>query len=970
MKLNSKKFLAPVLALFFVLGVMVSGAVAAQPSGAASFVAYFDATQVAVGGDPVNVSINVLDEDGAVNLISSGQHGDVCFFATSQIGTAYAANFQAVNPGNPFVPANGICRHNIRYNGVSGTDTVMIGMYEAIDDGSGTGGIIAGNLIKSQKYNITVAPGTASVSRITSVYAGNGDGAGNAAGNATDTNVGQGGTTTLQWVNGRYTQTGATNIYSVAAGINFPLHVRTPLSQSGTVKVAICKVADFMYAGAATPTIIKRYLPVAVQNTIDMNVSLGVGDTVTSIEKSGYYLLVAYIERADGSIAEVPMANAAGNVQLLRVTPDVPAALSLSSPVSYVQKNAASAADILVRLVDKFGNLTADAANPVTVKFSGATIVDLAIAALNTQGRATAITAPNTPSFLLTASAGALSSLAALPFVTLADAQIKANGGALALNDFAVGVDGAPGTRTITSGQKVTLGINLAGPNLLAVGDSLTMTIGSETASGTVAADVAGWGKAEFTFKSAAAAGSGFVLTAKKANGTVLSPVSVYTPNLVAWVNLGSTSPWAAAVNFTGIQVNPGPTASIKHLGFRGTEVMKYNLGGGNALTLYGQEFQCLDASGNNVPPSNLGPQIWTSESTQFKTTMTPTGVVAEWTPNGFAANAFDQNIGLGYASNANGSNESVTFTYGAKDVGNDDLTLYNTVIPLTSHKIELFNIGGAAYSIIKLSGDMGTTTSVEMPQNGTMTLIVETLNAAGARAASAANTLMLNIDNGNVQVQWLKPAAVVTNLVNGALFDTATANQRAGIAGRAVLQINALSGTGKTTIGISQTTGSAVSNNLVVDVKAIAPDPPDPTNSVGLNAGMNAGTYATDQELNLFLNITNSKGDAYTDIKQAWFMVGLTLNGEFYLYFWDGAVLTPWDDGYWKPGAVTYDFTYPPVGAAAFEWWPGFTLDTLGVPSGEAAWYGYAYSKSELYNLLEQFDQVVFENSNSIIAE
>ena len=60
---------------------------ASQPSGAASFHVEILPYEISVDGDPVNISIQVLDEGGMVNLLSNGQEGDVLFSVTSELGT-------------------------------------------------------------------------------------------------------------------------------------------------------------------------------------------------------------------------------------------------------------------------------------------------------------------------------------------------------------------------------------------------------------------------------------------------------------------------------------------------------------------------------------------------------------------------------------------------------------------------------------------------------------------------------------------------------------------------------------------------------------------------------------------------------------------------------------------------------------------------------------------------------------------
>jgi len=126
----------PFLALAFVLSLSLGVRAECTNSGACDFKVYVDKTQTKVGGDPVNISINVLDAEGKVNTVSNGQSGDVLFEITSQLaapGTlAGNAGTFASDVAQYLRPAQGIVQTNIQYNQASGVDTIDIRMYKAV----------------------------------------------------------------------------------------------------------------------------------------------------------------------------------------------------------------------------------------------------------------------------------------------------------------------------------------------------------------------------------------------------------------------------------------------------------------------------------------------------------------------------------------------------------------------------------------------------------------------------------------------------------------------------------------------------------------------------------------------------------------------------------------------------------------------------------------------------------------------
>jgi hypothetical protein len=76
--------------LFFALVLMASDVYGEPtPSGADSLKVYLDTDQATLGGDSVNIAINILNAEGKVNTASNGQVGDVVV----KITTCWAGRF-------------------------------------------------------------------------------------------------------------------------------------------------------------------------------------------------------------------------------------------------------------------------------------------------------------------------------------------------------------------------------------------------------------------------------------------------------------------------------------------------------------------------------------------------------------------------------------------------------------------------------------------------------------------------------------------------------------------------------------------------------------------------------------------------------------------------------------------------------------------------------------------------------------
>ena len=426
-KLERWKFLmAPFLAVLMVLGVYGS-VKAATTSGAADFVAYVDKTSTTLGSDPINIAVNVLNGSGVVNTTSNGQVGDVLFEVTTQLGNTSwndstgdglinGGDAAAGAPLNGFAadvdqylqPINGRAAANIGYITVSGTDTVVIRMYESVMAGGAINPsqVVPGQLLAEKTLNISVAAGTPTVSDLAIAIGNDANNnmvpdvfANDPGGNFVDG--------ANEFVRGERLDVGVDNtadLTNSVGGAQFALHVyarnANAIDQTvsgATVKVAFVKVADITFTdGALDPelapgspftNLTQKALiytsgnPAGVEE-LDVTLTDGRWDGTVELREAGYYLPVTYQVHDDGTEAinvQRAAANGVDNIYLHYVAPNTtiaPSSIVLCSDINTIPDDPdddALADDnvgaLKVKLMDAYGN-EYPAGTQYTVSFS------------------------------------------------------------------------------------------------------------------------------------------------------------------------------------------------------------------------------------------------------------------------------------------------------------------------------------------------------------------------------------------------------------------------------------------------------------------------------------------------------------------------------------------------------------------------------------------------------------------------
>ena len=550
------KFLSLFFVLFMVLGVVSYGK-ADVTSGATDFVVYLDKTSTTLGGDPINIAINVLNASGAVNTASNGQVGDVLFEVTSQLGVTSwrditgnglinagdnLCNNGGDDDGDGFVdepdecghplngfaadvdqylqPINGRAAANITYGTVSGTDTIVVRMYESVMAGGAVNPsqVVPGQLLAEETISVTVASGAPTV-RDVAVVIGNDANNNMAPDNVIDDPGNNFGNGANEFVRGERLNTGLgingnrADMTQSMAGMQFALHVYARSANAidqtvsgAIVKVAFIKVADITFTdGNADPELAAGspftdptqkaliYTTDHPEGVEEIEVTLNDGrwDGTVELKEAGYFLPVVYQTHDDGTEAinvQRANANAINNIILHYVAPNTnvpPSSIVLSSATNTIQDdpdddalNDDNVGSLTVKILDEFGNEYPASTN-YTVSFSLNPDGSIANQAINTNNSVT------TPSF----------SIADLPD-NIGSVTIKASIAALGLDSNTLSltvVDNALANQVdIIAG---TLGGDdvFANARVVAINDNNEITVPMVIALPALGAPGAGW---------------------------------------------------------------------------------------------------------------------------------------------------------------------------------------------------------------------------------------------------------------------------------------------------------------------------------------------------------------------------------------------------------------------------------------------------------------------------------------------
>jgi hypothetical protein len=735
------KLFVPLFALMFVMGALVSGAAAAEPSGAVSFsvVAAPDSTRV--NGDPVNFVIQTLDANGNINTLSNGQVGDVLFSVTTSIGTYIwptggvgssvngglgRGEFDAVTEAN-LQPKAGLVFGSIYYDdATAGLDTATFRMYKSTITGSGE--TVAGDQIGApQIFHVDVAgPTVTGITAITDVTVENALASGAAQ---VDTLTG-----------------GETNIKVTATGTGIV-----------TVEFVGIAKADGFGNNAAGTTV-----------SVDVGVTNGFGFGTLTFTKAGYY----QIQASAGDVSFVKLQPAAtaqdlvGRQYALYARPNAPTqlALTLQKPVVGIGGSGTSGT---VKRLDANGNASgwtatgADAAEVPVALSASTTNVDLTLTSptilagdasanlpTNITGLAAgsaAIQASAAPELGLASSAGVTLYVGADLFLT---AEI----------DDGSGTAVTAGTVVRGPGQVLRV-INITSTATLAGGNPVSLKLGSFSLSS--ALDAAGAGVFSATF-----------ILPTKALGPVPAIFTLDNRTVGSYL-LGTT-----AEGDTPVQIVPGGGSVVKLVNPNGFDLAGYNANfSGRTFNIPGTQgglgahFMVADQYGNNVPfaTSNL----------------TGTLSSSNLTPGSYVVNlGTDQNSDavLNWPTSFSGtdtitltpntiSGTPAPITFDVANVGTKKLaaiaiepaateTLGNSLIPVVIETLD--NTGKRIGANVIITVQQATTVSVMRFFDGFG-------DASGTRTINGRDVFAL--DTGNVQGDVI----VKVQSTDGAISDEAT---------------------------------------------------------------------------------------------------------------------------------------------------------------------------------------------------
>lgn len=828
---NSKKFVAPLLALMFVFGVMVSGAGAAVTTGAAGFSIVAAPSSTAVNGDPVNLAIQVLDADGNINLGSNGQVGDVLFAVSSSLGTAIfptgasgaavnggvgRGSFASINEVN-LMPKEGKVLANVAYAGIAGTDTITVTMFESLI--SYANATISGDQIGAkQTMSVTVTEG-GNITRITNVALTNNVDPTEIDGDAT-------------YVDQEETVAGTAAAFQVTTGAG----------ESGLVTVEFVgiKQAD-TFGNNATGTTV----------SVDVNVNNGTGTGVATFDKAGYYEMRASANAGAVTYTKLNTVGIAandviGNRYALRVRPDVPTQLTLSltkSVLDAITTAADATTDGMVRRVDQYGNRSGyiDATLPTPIGAPAATVT------LSGSGTGTAtfpapfIMALGTsqiavPAFTGGANAGTCNVLAAaagltastaVPLIIAPDLTAGDTGGAAvsatilgAQIDNGAGVAMAAGNVVLAVGQSMKLLNITAGTDAndlirLAAGQPLSLKLGTKTltsamvAAGQNIVDTDGDGTNDDIFTAT------FTLP----TSTIAAPVDgILETGNGAFASYGLGN---AAENDYNITLVSGTGVAVKIKNPNGFDLTGFNAAfRGRSFnfpnTAQNAHFVVVDSYGNNVTFAISG----------LKGTLTSSNLIG--------GNATEVNLG----------SDAVTdqlLTWPSTFDGTDTITL----TPIATSGIPAITFDVTRIGVNGVSAINIYPAATETLANSMIPLVIETIDNSGRRGSAGLTfNLIITLETTDTLAR-LTEADGRTTIPTGSLIDTNLGgfNPAAGDAtdGRLAMALDTGGSKGELTIRVQTVDGAVVAETDVITVAHISPsplvpeDPPSGQNSVEL---------------------------------------------------------------------------------------------------------------------------------------
>ncbi|WP_028323401.1 beta strand repeat-containing protein [Desulfatirhabdium butyrativorans] len=553
---HGTKWLVAALAVAMVFGIAATGAMAAVNSGAADFTVNAFPTATSVGGDPINLTINVLDKNGNINTFSSGQYGDVLFQITTSLGTttvpasssggasSAGGYYEAMNLTN-IRPNAGVLLAAIEYGGSSGTDTVTVSMFETVINASGD--VVAGNIIGTKSVTVTVNQGT-TISKITGITFTNAvDGTDATTDSQRDT------------VSGR------------ATGIK----VTTDSGSSGKVTVSFVGIdkKDSFGNNAKGTTV-----------TADVQVSNGVGTGTVTLTKAGYYEVrgatdtVAYTRLVDPTAAT----DISGSAFQLYVRPGAAKKLALSFEKTVVAVSASAQNTNAATVVRMDSNDNASGySDPTTNPATNAGLITISLTP-------TPSTYVSTGTVTIGASSasgtGNITGLAAGTATVVASAGSTSgltDSSAVSVIAKADGLTGASvSVTTAAVGSSLTVStINeTSSPATLKAGQPVSLKFGKQTLSSTLTGSAAPY-TATFTLPTTAMSGT---LVLEMANGA-LGSFTIGT--LTTYGAAGKT---VQLINPNGFAIT-GFNANYRGLAFNFPN------------TSQGSKFQVLDQYGNDV---------------------------------------------------------------------------------------------------------------------------------------------------------------------------------------------------------------------------------------------------------------------------------------------------------------------------------------------------------------------------------
>jgi hypothetical protein len=861
-KLGRWKFLmAPFLALLmtFGLGNIAKGEVT---SGSVDFDVVFDKTETMVGGDPVNFTIRVLDEDGKINQFSDGELGDVAFKVVSQLslwgtmdinGNRFAADQDAFAPGwhgawgQPVQTSGllGLINSNLNYTGNSGTDTITVNMHEVISVMVGVNDL--GPVVASKQYQVTVGPGDPVINEIIDVEV--------LAPLANDPNV-----DFFALIN--------TTLSSVSTTSNAGQNINVTIgcsdqTQNGTVKVQLIGLPRFTGLGINNGWSFAGGLPDGdnaigiFQNNAcgtvyeaEADVVMGVGTAQfpgATLTKAGRYKVVAVFTPEAGPVVEAYQRESehGGDIDgdlnldeivLHRIEPLGATKLALSTDRTLVQPAIFPAQVIFtVRTQDQHNNRTSCGTVNRIVNFNNVSgigaVSNLTIPANRSQIRtATAAGVAKVidvgdfngvlSSFGAAAGSTVLFSASSSPLtVSNIRSLTYANNGALTADPIVgplggccclVDSDATPNTETIVAGNQVIVGVdNLLvgpGPSQIPIVHQVYLKVlrTGEIAYANLQAetvDVDGDGFINDFF-------AAFQLKTATVRDDLLfgdNTAGFIAPTRLPWSRTDGT----IAFNVNGLTVQTGTPATMQLVDSVGTAATQldafYTTNEPPVLYLYpdlrairGNHIRMTDAYGN-VVMGGVGVTI----------------VSTSGSLNGLQEETGNLFLDVGLLSS-----ERYNINYPTGFAGSDSITITPNVGAASPITVTMLKVG-YPWTQINLTGI--NLTEVTMPQNGIIPIQVETVNAAGDRIPCRASDLRIYIDPAT-GIGNLATADGFPGLAHGAIIDTFPGNgvpDNSGdnIGGRLTLRALAGLTTGTFTVTVENAGGTIISNPLVITV-------------------------------------------------------------------------------------------------------------------------------------------------------